>query len=78
LEKFNSQNFYDHIVVFSTIVAYNFLDNCEDKGYNLEIFAFDEDGTDITDEMTQYEYDLYIDKIESRIADIKESSNEYY
>ena len=65
-------DFKDHFVSDEVTVAYDVLDNCEDSGYNLDVFVFAEDGTDITNELTQYERNHYIDEVEARIVQINE------
>jgi hypothetical protein len=71
-------DFEDYFVSGEVIVAYEVLDNNEDTGYNLEIFVFAEDGTDITNELTPYEHNNYIDKVENRIAQINDELEDVF
>jgi hypothetical protein len=65
-------DFKDYFVSGEVTVAYDVLDNNEDSEYNLDVFVFAEDGTDITNELTPYERNNYIGEVEARIAQINE------
>jgi hypothetical protein len=60
-------DFENHFVSGEVIVAYEAVDNNEDSGYNLDVFVFAEDGTDITNELTPYELQCYEEEVEEHI-----------